>query len=170
MASPTKRGGDGNYRQTMREVFALRRNGYSGPFFVGMTLFLMGVWLMLPLETFSTSVTYSLMSKFAIEEFWGAIMSGTALIMVISALRRRPREVALGALVASFIWFLMASSFAAGNIASLSVPFSFVMTFRCLSIMREFKDTFDPVTGEPIFEDREGVRTKRTDPHTDEQE
>lgn len=146
------------WRETMREVLALRRNGYSGPFFVGLTLFLMGFWLMLPMETFGTSPVYDLMEEFAIEEFWGAIMSGTALIMVISSLRRRPREVALGSLVAAFVWFLVAASFAAGSYQSVTVPFSLVMTFRCLSLMREFKDNFDANTGLPLAHTHESSR------------
>lgn len=140
------------WRETLREVFALRRNGYSGPFFVGLTLLMMAGWLLLPWNTFETSPSYSLMSNFAIEEFWAALMAFPSLLMVVSSLRRRPREVAIGALMAAFIWFLVMCSFAVGNVASVTVPFSLVMTFRCLSIMREFKDYFDPVTGEPLHE------------------
>lgn len=136
--------------RTALEVFALRRNGYSGPFFVGFTLFLMGGWLVAPWDTFSTSNLYSFMDEVAIEEAWGFVMMASSSFMVISAFRRRPRDVALGSLVAAMTWFLVMASFIAGNPSSITVPIGLVMTLRCMSIHREYIQDFDEVTGERL--------------------
>lgn len=143
--------------QTFREVLALSRNGYSGPFFVGTTLLGMGIWLMLPWDTFPSSPVYDFMEEQASEFAWGVFMVLTSLIMVASSLVRKPREVALAALLAAGVWFAMFCSFALGNPPSITVPFTFVMFMRSLSIHREFKFYFDPITGEAyIHQQKQG--------------
>lgn len=38
-------------------IYRLRRNGYSGPFFIGLTMFVIGLQLLLPYDSFSTTLT-----------------------------------------------------------------------------------------------------------------
>ena len=146
------------FRTLTHDVMALRRNGYSGPFFVGAAMWACGAWLLAPWITFSTSPVYRLMSEIAIEEFWGALMLAASSVMILSSLRRRPREVALSCLMSAFMWFLMLSSFAAGRVESLLVPISFVMMVRCMSLHREFLVSFDSVTGMPYARERQVAR------------
>jgi hypothetical protein len=137
-------------RLTIKEIFALRRNGYSGPFFMGMTLFLSGLWLLLPFwSTFEElPANYEIASQFASEEAWGFFMIAASLVTIISALARKPREVAIGALMAAGAWFLLLASVIASSLAGIVVPIMFVLMVRSVSLFREFRLAFDPVTGE----------------------
>lgn len=140
-----------NATETLRELLALRRNGYSGPFFLGAMLFGMGVWLALPVDTFSTAQEYAFMKEHASEEMWAGTFIFTSAVMLGSALARRPREVALAALVCAGIWLMIFASFTASNPASTMIPLTFVLFLRALSIHQEFKHHFDPITGKPYL-------------------
>lgn len=118
--------------------YAMRRNGYSGPFFVALSLLAMGVWVVANPGLFATSSVYEVMGEIAIEAAWGIFMIGTSVSMLISSVNRRPREVAMGALPAAFGYFIIMASVIAGNPRSMFVPLLLVMTLRCLSINREF--------------------------------
>lgn len=144
--------------QTIREVFALSRNGYSGPFFVGAMLFGVGGWLMAPWETFPNSPVYAFMAEQASEFAWGMFMVITSLVLLVSSLARKPREVAIGALLSAAAWFAMFCSFALGHPQSVTVPLTFVLFLRSLSIHREFKYYFDPITGEAYVHQHHGAQ------------
>ena len=136
-------------RETIKEVFALRRNGYSGPFFVAAMMFAMGAWFIYPTETFATSSTYDVMEELASELAWGVALVGNSLIMLIACLGRWSREVSIAALVSAGLWFIVFASYAAGNPLSAVVPLTLILTFRSLSLFKEFRRDFDPVTGRP---------------------
>lgn len=140
--------------KTAHELLALRRNGYSGPFFVGTAMLGMGGWLLGSWETFD-SPTYDFMAEQASEFAWGVFLVMTSLILIISSLARKPREVALGALLSAAAWFALFCSFALGHAASVTVPLTFVLFIRSLSIHQEFKHHFDPVTGEAYIHQRD---------------
>ncbi len=144
--------------RTTRELLALRRNGYSGPFFVGMTMLGMGGWLLGSWDTFPNSPVYDFMADQASEFAWGVFLVMTSLILIISSLARKPREVALGGLLAAAAWFALFCSFALGHAASVTVPLTFVLFIRSLSIHQEFKFHFDPVTGEAYVHQHRGDR------------
>lgn len=141
---------------TIREVFALRRNGYSGPFFQGLTVAAMGAWIIYPNNTFDVFEKYDLMAEFASEEAWGTGLIASSLIIIVGALSRKPREVALGSIIIGAAWLLMFASFFAVTPESTINAVAIVMVLRNASIFREFMTQFDPVTGKPYGFDSEG--------------
>lgn len=136
-----------NWRMTLREVFALRRNGYSGPFWNGLGLFIVGFVLLLPTNTFETADSYNLMADIASELGWGVFAVGCSLFTIVASLQRHPREVSIGSLVAAFAWMGLFFSTMAANPEGLLGPICGVLWLRCLSLYREFREDFDPVTG-----------------------
>lgn len=127
----------------MRSILRLQRNGYSGPFFVGLTLLLCGVQLLLGYDTFSTSESYSAMEGYATEGGWGLLMVGTSLHIIIGSLKRKPDHVAVGGLVSAFAWLIITVSVGLGSPQGLLFPISAVLCLRSLSIYREFMSRRD---------------------------
>jgi len=145
-------------KQTILEIFALRRNGYSGPFFQGLLIFCMGMWVLVFEDTFAGSQKYDLMEEFASELAWGVGLIVCSALIIIGALSRKPREVAMGSAVIGAAWFLMFASFIAASPASPMNAIAFVMVLRCVSLFREFWTQFDHVTGRPYGYDSIGER------------
>ena len=145
-------------KQTIQEIFALRRNGYSGPFFQGLVVFCMGMWVLVFEDTFAVSEKYALMEEFASELAWGVGLIIISSLIIIGSLSRKPREVAIGSAVIGGAWFLMFASFIAASPASPMNAIAFVMILRCMSLFREFMTQFDPVTGRPYGFDSNGER------------
>jgi predicted exporter len=134
---------------TIKEVFALRRNGYSGPFFMALLLMGAGIQLLIPNETFGDQDKYRVMAEFASEEAWGIGMVGIALMLTVACLARKPREVALASLPAALAWFIVFGSFTAARPVSVIVPITFVLILRCISLYREFMYHPPHPEGEP---------------------
>jgi hypothetical protein len=85
-------------------------------------IFLWGFWLVLPLETFSTTAAYGLMQQMASETVWGgsaialSAMSATALLIEEKTILR----VAL--LAGSAFWIIVGVTTGATLVASVNVP------------------------------------------------
>ena len=125
--------------QTVQGIFGLRRNGYSGPFFMGLMLFAVGVSLLLPYDTFSTAESYDVMEDWASEIGWGVFMVAASGHIVIASLRRQPEFVALGALTAAFGWLVTTVSVGLANPEGLLFPIVGILCLRAVSIHNEFK-------------------------------
>lgn len=121
-------------------IYRLRRNGYSGPLFIGLALAACGIQLLVPSNTFGTSESYAVMEDWASEPAWGIFLSACSVHMIISSIKRKPEMVSIGALVAAFGWLVMWVSVVLGNPSGLLMPITFVMILRSMSIFREFSD------------------------------
>lgn len=131
--------------KVIRSIFGLRRNGYSGPFFMGLTMFACGIQLMTPNSTFVTADAYTVMNDWASEGAWGVFLIACSVALVMASLHRKPEMVSIGALVAAFGWLTVWVSVVLGNPRGLLMPITFVMVLRCMSIFREFSDRrYDP--------------------------
>jgi len=127
-------------RFLIQSVMRLRRNGYSGPFFIGLMLFVCGVQLLIPNDTFVTSISYDVMGEWASEEAWGVFFIACSSFIIISSVKRKPEMVAVGALVAGFGWLVTWVSVLLGNPEGLLMPIVGVLTVRCVSLFREFTE------------------------------
>lgn len=126
-------------RQTARGIFNLRRNGYSGPFFMGLMLFVVGASLLMPYETFATAESYDVMSEWASEIGWGVFMVAASAHIIVASLRRQPEFVALGALTAAFGWLVVTVSVGLANPEGILFPIVGILCIRSVSIHNEFK-------------------------------
>lgn len=142
-------------KQTIQEIFALRRNGYSGPFFQGLVVFVIGVWILAAGNGFENP-KYKLMEEFASPVAWGSGLILCSVLIIIGSLARKPREVAVGSMIIGAAWLLMFASFFIAEPESPINGIARVMILRCTSLFREFKTQFDPVTGKPLRFDSQG--------------
>lgn len=143
-------------KQTLQEIFALRRNGYSGPFFQGLIVFAMGVWILASGNGLATSPKYELMEEFASPIAWGSGLILCSVLIIVGSLSRKPREVAMGSMIIGAAWLLMFASFFTAEAESPINAIALVMILRCVSLFREFMTQFDHVSGKPLRFDSQG--------------
>lgn len=124
-------------------IYRLRRNGYSGPFFIGLTMFVIGLQLLLPYDSFSTAPSYAVMRAWAAEGTWAVFFIFCSTFMTVASIKRKPGLVSVGALVAAFAWLVTWASVVIGNPGGILMPITLVMTVRCMSIFREFAERRD---------------------------
>lgn len=134
-------------KRQWREVLALRRNGYSGPFWNGMTTAALGLFILMPWFRFDSTPTYRLMGEFMSEAAWGLFMVATSTLVIVSALKRRPRDVAHASVGVAFTWMVLFLSVVATHPRALIVPVALVLWIRNLTLYREFTIEFDADTG-----------------------
>lgn len=143
-------------KDTVREIFALRRNGYSGPFFQGLIVFTMGVWTLASDNAFDSSAKYDVMEEFASHTAWGFGLVLCSVLIIVGALSRKPREVVMGSTIIGAAWVIMFISFYSSAPESPINAIALVMIFRCMSLYKEFWTQFDHVTGKPHRFDERG--------------
>ena len=138
----------------VKGLYKLRRNGYSGPFFVALTMMAVGIQFLVPNSTFETGRSYAIMADWASEPAWGIFLVACSLHLMVSSLKRKPEMVSVGSLVAAFGWLVMWVSVVLGNPRGALMPITLVMTLRCMSLFREFSDRrYDPHLIGPESED-----------------
>lgn len=82
---------------------------------VGLESFLFGLWLLLPIQTFTASPNFDVLEHWLPEEGWGALflVVGTAQLLALFAARVRPVRLAYTA--AAILWFALCVGFGFAN-------------------------------------------------------
>lgn len=96
---------------------------------LGIMSLTMGLWLMFPVDTFSTSPTYGVLNSAASEWFWGLLMLVPGVLKVSGVLLRAWGLAKAGFWAGFFIWMFFAFSFFQGNPAS---PMSSILFWKAL--------------------------------------
>lgn len=98
----------------MREVFKCWSPEFA-MLILGLMSLTMGLWLIHPVETFSTSPTYGVLGTAASEWFWGVLMLIPGVLKISGLLLRNWGVARAGFWAGFFIWMFFAFSFFQGN-------------------------------------------------------
>lgn len=126
-------------------LYRLRRNGYSGPFFMALSMFAVGVQFLIPNDSFGTSSAYDVMASWADERTWGLFLIACSSYLLFASLSHKPERVSIASLFSAFGWLVMWVSVVLGNPYGALMPMLLVMVMRSMSLFREFADRrYDP--------------------------